>query len=84
MRTYQRIPVGHPKEDKIDFQDRLSLNAGQKYCRMFQGEHSALISTFIKLPFLIKIFVLSIFGWPHKTGFTVYNAGYRLKNDSQH
>ena len=38
-------------------EDQLSLNAGQKYCRM---EHSAILSTFIKLPFVnIKIFVLS-------------------------
>ena len=28
--------------------------------------------TFIKLPFDIKFFVLSIFEWPLKTGFTVY------------
>ena len=28
-------------------------------------------STFIKLPFLIKIFVLSIFEWPFYTRFTV-------------
>ena len=26
---------------------------------------------FIKLPFVSKIFVLSIFEWPNKTGFTV-------------
>ena len=32
-----------------------------------QGEHSAILSTFIKLPFIIKIFVLSIFEWPLKT-----------------
>ena len=24
--------------DKIGFQDQLSLNAGQRYCRMLQGE----------------------------------------------
>ena len=59
------------KKTKIDFQDRLSLNAGQKYCRMLQAEHSALLLTFIKLPFVINIFVLSIFEWPLKTGFTV-------------
>ena len=54
------------------------LNAGQKYCRMLQREHSAIplehsaiLSTFIKLPFAIKIFVLSIFEWPFYTGFTV-------------
>ena len=27
--------------------------------------------TFIKLPFVIKVFVLSIFEWPFYTGFTV-------------
>ena len=43
------------------FKDQLSLNAGQKYCRMLQREHSAILSTFIKLPFVIKIFILSIF-----------------------
>ena len=53
------------------FQDQLSLNAGQKYCRMLLREHSAILSTFIKLPFVIKIFVLSIFEWPFYTGFTV-------------
>ena len=60
------------KRQRIGFQDQLSLNAGQKYCRMLQGEHSAILSTFIKLPFVIKIFVLSIFEWPFYTGFTVY------------
>ena len=49
---------GHSKKKtKIGFQDRLSLNAGQKYCRMLQWEHSAILSTFIKLPFVIKTFV---------------------------
>ena len=38
---------------------------------MLQGEHSAILSTFIKLPLVIKIFVLSIFEWPFYTGFTV-------------
>ena len=31
---------------------------------MLQGEHSAILSTFIKLPFVIKIFVLSTFECP--------------------
>ena len=39
---------------------------------MLQVEHSAILLTFIKLPFVIKILVLSIFEWPFKTGFTVY------------
>ena len=46
--------------------------AGQKYCRMLPLEHSAILSTFIKLPFAIKIFVLSIFEWLFYTGFTVF------------
>ena len=71
---YSKTCVKRPlsKRPKIGFQDRLSLNAGQKYCRMLQGEHSAMLSTFIKLPFVIKTFVLSIFEWPFYTGFTVY------------
>ena len=46
------------KRPKIGFQDQLLLNAGQKYCRM----HSAILSTFIKLPLITKIFVLSLSG----------------------
>ena len=37
-----------------------------------KGEHSAILSTFIKLSFSIKTLVLSIFEWPLKTGFTVF------------
>ena len=49
----------------------MHFNAGQKYCRMLQGEHSAILMIFINLPFSIKIFVLSISKWSLKTGFTV-------------
>ena len=65
------------KKTKVGFQDQLSFNAGQKYCRMLQGEHSAILSTFIKLPFVIKIFISSIFEWPLKIGFTVCLTGYQ-------
>ena len=67
--SYNKTCLKQPlkKKTKIGFQDRLSLNAGQKYLR----EHSALLSTFIKLPFVFKTFVLSIFEWLLKTGFTV-------------
>ena len=70
---YSKTCVKRPlsKRPKIGFQDQLSLNAGQKYCRMLQGEHSAILSTFIRPPFVIKIFVLSICEWPFYTGFTV-------------
>ena len=38
---------------------------------MLQREHSAILSTFIKLPFCIKSLVLYFLKWPLKTGFTV-------------
>ena len=38
---------------------------------MLQREHSVILLTFIKPPYVIKIFVLSVFEWPLKTGFTV-------------
>ena len=48
------------KRWKIGVQDQTLLDAGQKYCRMLQDEHSAILLTFIKLSFVFKIFVLSI------------------------
>ena len=70
------------RRTKIGFQGQLWLNAGQKYCRMLQGEHSAIFSTFTKLPLVIKIFVLSIFEWPLKS-FTVFaNVKCWLKSQS--
>ena len=41
------------KKTKIGFQDQLLLNA--------LLEHSAILSTFIKVPFVFKTFVLSFF-----------------------
>ena len=63
---YSKICLNRPlkEQTKIGFQDRLSLNAGQNYCKMPQREHSSILSTFI------KIFVLSTFEWPLTTGFT--------------
>ena len=60
----KRSLSGRPK---IGFQDKLSLNTGQKYCIMLQGGHSTLLSTFFKLPF-----IFSIFEWPFYTDFTVH------------
>ena len=75
INTVKPVLSGHSKKRPIfGFQGQLLLNKGikgQKYCRMLQREHSAIISTFIKLPFVIKIFVLSIFEWTLQTGFTV-------------
>ena len=48
------------------------------YCVMqVKRELSAILSTFIKLPYVIKTFVLSIFEWPFYTGFLVeYHINY--------
>ena len=76
--SYSKTCLKRPlkKKTKIGFQDQLSLYAGQKYCRMLQGEHSAILSTFIKLPFAIKTFGLSCFEWPVKIDFTVISTFY--------
>ena len=42
-----------------------------EHSAILQAEHSAIFLTFIKLPFVNKIFVLSIFEWLFYTGFTV-------------
>ena len=57
-----KVSSDHSKRTpKSVFQYQLSLNAGQKYCRMLKVEHSAIFSTSIKLPFSIKFVVLSFF-----------------------
>ena len=43
-----------------------------------KGEHSAILSTFIRLPSVIKTFVLSFFEWSFYTGFTVLILWVRL------
>ena len=57
---YSKTCVKWPlsKRPKVVFQDQLLLYAGQKYCRMLQGVHSAILLTFMTLPLVIKIFVL--------------------------
>ena len=92
--TVKTVLSDHSKRrPKFDFQDQLSLNAGQKskraFCNTFdlhkatiylslnagQKSKRAFCNTFDlhyrKLPFTFKTFVLSIFEWPLKTGFTV-------------
>ena len=73
LKLYSKTCLKRPLKNntKIGFQDRLSLNSGQKYCGMLEEEFPAILSTFIKLPFSIKAIVLSIFKWPLKTSFTV-------------
>ena len=60
LTTVKPVLSGHTKRNKNGFQYLFSLNAGQMYCRMLPLEHSAILSTYIKLLFSIKACVLSI------------------------
>ena len=62
------------KRPKLGFQDQLSLNAGQKYYRMLQEKHSAILLTFIRLPCVVSLRYLFclFFQWPFYIGFTIY------------
>ena len=60
------------KEQKMFFKRLIIAYAGQKVCRMLQGEHSAVLSTFINVTICHKdLSFLPIFEWPFYTGFTV-------------
>ena len=47
---------------------------------MLQREHSAILLTCVKLPFVFKTFVLSIFERPLKAGFTVQIMDFTVDN----
>ena len=59
--NYRLMQVKEHK--KLVFNTQLSLNAGQKYCRMLQGEHSAILSTSISYLFPLRpLFCLFLCG----------------------
>ena len=60
------------KKTKSWFSRQLIAKCRSKVLQNAPREHSAILSTFIKLPFVLKTFVLSIFEWPLKTGLTVF------------
>ena len=66
-----KLDILKKKNTKNGFQNRLSLNAGPTHRRMLPLEHSAKLSTCIKLPLVIKIVFLSFFELPLKTDFPV-------------
>ena len=47
--VYSKTCVKRPHKNRQnkDLNDKWSLNEGQKYCRMLQGEHSAILLTCI-------------------------------------
>ena len=71
--TVKPVLSGHSKRrQKLFFKTNYRLMQVKSIAECSKGrEHSAILSTFIKLPFVIESFVLSIFEWLLKTGFTV-------------
>ena len=76
MISHRRLEIYHKDTflctNCFVFKTNNRLMQVQKYCRMLQWMHSAILSTFIKLPIVIKIFVLSIFKLSFYTCFTIY------------
>ena len=71
--TVKPVLSGHSKKiKKLVFKADYYLMQVKSIAECPRGEHSAILLTFIKLPFTIKTFVLSILKWPLKTGFTLY------------
>ena len=68
--TVNPVLSGHSKETKkkIFKTNRLMQVKNIAEC---SREHSAILSNYIKLKSVFTTYVLSIFEWPHKTGFTV-------------
>ena len=66
--SYSKTCLKQPLKKKTTnwFSKQIVSQCRSKYCRMLPLEHSAILLIFIKLPFVIKIFVLSIFEWPFK------------------
>ena len=77
---YSKTCVKRPlsKRTKTGFQDQLSLNACQKYCRMLQGEDSAILLPSLSYHLSLRF---SIFEWPFNTGFTVCPITYTPQNN---
>ena len=60
LRPIQKKPVSNchsQKDRKLVFNNIYRLIQAKSIAEMLQGEHSAILSTFIKLPFVIEIFV---------------------------
>ena len=66
------LPIMLESERQAVYRERKEKKKGENW------EHSAILSTFIKLPFVIKIFVLSIFEWLFYTGFTTITVNHLI------
>ena len=70
--TIKPVLSGHSQKDqKLVFKTDYRLMQVKSIAKCSKGSISAILLTFIKLPFSIKTFVFSILEWLLKTGFTV-------------
>ena len=76
-RKYCKICVKRSQKDL-----KLVSKTNYSLMQVKSREHSAILWTFIKLPFVLKIFVLSIFEWPFYTGFTVDKKYCQYKDEA--
>ena len=83
--VYSKTCVKQPlfKDRKLVFKTNYSLMQVKSIPECSMGSiETAILSTFINLPFAIKIFVLSIFEWPFYTGSTqVLHRFYYIINE---
>ena len=69
--TEKPVYNGNSKKDqKLVFNTNYRLMQVKRFAEYSKGEHSTILLVSIKQPFVIKIFVLSIFEWSFYTGFT--------------
>ena len=83
LHTVKPVLSGHSKTPpKMVFNTDYRVMQVKSIAECSKREHSAIFSTFIKLPFSIKTFVLSIFKRLLDTGFTVFiSSSYFILND---
>ena len=62
------------KKTKIGFQDRLLLNAGQKYCRMLSWSIPQYFRSSLSYHLSSRPLFCLFFEWPLKTDFTVFQG----------
>ena len=76
MCTVKPVLSGQSKAQKLVFKTDYRLMQVKSIAEC-SGEHSAILLTLIKLPFVINSFVLSIFDWPLKSDSTVYTISFQ-------
>ena len=73
--TVKPVLSGHSKIDKTKILlTNGSLTTVESICRMLQGDHSAILLTYIKLNSVLKTNFGLLFEWPLKTQVLLYHT----------